>query len=55
MREEFNGVVHGVSVNKRLLMRFQDECKKDLTPNQLTIVIVEKIPVKEEPEVPRNS
>ena len=31
---------------------FQYECKKDLTSNELTILIVENIPVEEEPEVP---
>ena len=34
------------------LVRFQDGCKNDPTLNQLTIVIVEKSPIEEEPEVP---
>ena len=32
-------------------MRFQNECKKNLSSNQLTVVIVDKIPVEEEPLV----
>ena len=32
-------------------MRFQDGCEKNLSSNQLTIVIVEKIPEEKEPEV----
>ena len=32
-------------------MRFQNGCKNNLSSNQLTVVIVEKIPVEEEPEV----
>ena len=50
--KELTCVVYGVSGKKRLLVRFQDECNKDLTPNQFTIVIVEKIPAEEEPEEP---
>ena len=49
------GAVHGISVNKRFLVRFQDGCEKDLTSNQLTIVIVEKSLVDNEPEVPTNT
>ena len=44
-------MVKGVSGKKRFLVRFQYVFKKDITLNQLTIVIVEKIPVEEEPEV----
>ena len=51
MRKELNGVVQGVSVKKRLLTRFQDGCKNNLSSNQLTIVIVEKILEEKEPEV----
>ena len=32
-------------------MRFQNGCEKNLSLNQLTVVMVEKIPVEEEPEV----
>ena len=32
-------------------MRFQNECEKNFSSNQLTVVIVEKIPVEEELEV----
>ena len=32
-------------------MRFQDSCEDDLSSNQLTVVIVEKIPEEREPEV----
>ena len=32
-------------------MRFQDGCEKNLSSDQLTIVIVEKIPEEKEPEV----
>ena len=42
-------------MNKRFLVRFQDGCEKDLTSNQLTIVIVEKSLVDNEPEVPTNT
>ena len=52
MAKGFTGVVQGVSGKKRFLVRFQDGCKKDMALNQLTIVIVEKIPVEEESEVP---
>ena len=32
-------------------MRFQNGCKKNLSSNELTIMIVDKIPVEEEPLV----
>ena len=32
-------------------MRFQNECEKNFSSNQLTVVIVEKIPVEEEPKI----
>ena len=51
MRKELTGVVQGVSGRMRFLVRFQNGCKKNLSSNQLTVVIVEKIPVEEEPEV----
>ena len=40
MRKELNGVVQVVSGKKRLLVSFQDGCKKNMSSNQLTIVIV---------------
>ena len=45
MRKYFTGVVQGV------LGRFHNGCEKNLSSNQLTVVIVEKIPMEEEPEV----
>ena len=51
MRKELTGVVQGVSARRRFLMRFQNGCENNLSSNQLTVVIVENIPVKEEPEV----
>ena len=37
---------------KKLSARFQDGCENNISSNQLTIVIVQKSPVKKEPEVP---
>ena len=51
MRKLFTGVVQGVSWRRRFLVRFQNGCKNNLSSNQLTVVIVEKIPVEEEPVV----
>ena len=50
--KELTGVVQVLYWEKRFLVRFQDGYKKDLTSNKLTIVIVEKSLVGEEPEVP---
>ena len=50
-RKELNGVVQGVSWRRRFLEKFQNGCKKNLSLNQPTVVIVEKILVEEEPEV----
>ena len=36
-------------------MRFHDECENNLSSNKLTIVMVDKIPVKKEPKVPTNT
>ena len=33
-------------------MRFQDGCEKYVTYNKITVVTVDKTPVKEEPKVP---
>ena len=52
LRDYLNVGVQVISGMKRLLVRFQDSFKKDLTSNQLTVVIVEKIPVEKKPEVP---
>ena len=49
--KELTGVVQGVSGRRRLLMRFQNGCKNNLSSNQLTVVIVDKIPAEEEPSV----
>ena len=51
MRKELNGLVQGVLEQRRFLVRFNNECKNNLSSNQLTVVIVDKIPVEEEPEV----
>ena len=51
MRKELTGVVQGVSRRRRFLVRFHNGCKNNISSNQLTVVIVEKIPVEEEPEV----
>ena len=40
-----------VSGTRGFLVRFQNGCENNLSLNQLTVVIVEKIPVEEEPEV----
>ena len=50
MRKELTGVVQGVLGRRRFLVRFQNGCKKNLSSNQLNDVIVEKIPLEEEPE-----
>ena len=52
LRKELTDVVQGVSGKKRFLMSFQYGFKKYLTSNQLTVVILEKSPVKKEPRVP---
>ena len=53
MRKYLTGVVQGVLGRRRFLVRFQNGCGKNLSSNQLTLVIVEKILVKEKPEVSR--
>ena len=52
MRKKFTGVVQVVSGKRRFLVSFQDGYEKDMTPNQLTVVIVENIPVEKELGVP---
>ena len=44
-------MVKGVLGRRRLLSRFHNGCKKNLSSNQLTVVTVEKIPEEKEPEV----
>ena len=51
MRKDLTGVVQDVSGRKRFLVRFHIGCKKTLSSNQLTVVILDKIPVEEEPLV----
>ena len=51
MRKDLTCVVQVVSGSRRFLVRFQNGCEKNLSSNQLTVRIVEKIPVEEEPEV----
>ena len=51
MRKELTGLVQGVSGRRRFLARFHNGCKEDLSANQLTVVLVDKIPVEEEPLV----
>ena len=46
------GVLQGVYVNIRLLVRFHDGCANDLTLNQITTVTVEKRLVTKEAKVP---
>ena len=51
MRKELTGMVQGLLGRRSFLVRFQNRCKNNLSSNQLTVVIVEKIQVEEEPEV----
>ena len=51
MSKEFTVAFQGVLGNTRLLVRFQDGCEKNLSANQLTIVIVENILEEKESEV----
>ena len=50
-RKELTGMVQGISGKKRFLVRFQYGCKNNLSLNQLTILIVEKIPEEKEPGI----
>ena len=51
MRSKLTVMVKGVLGRRKILVSFQNGCKKNLSSNQLNVVIVEKIPVEEEPEV----
>ena len=50
-RNNLNGVLQVVFGDKRFLVIFQYGYKKNLSSNQLTIMIVEKIPEEKEPEI----
>ena len=50
-RKELTGVDKRVSGKKSFLVRLQDGFEKNISSNQLTIVIVENIPEEKEPEV----
>ena len=50
-REELTGVLKGVSGRRSFLARFQNGSKKNLSSNQLTVVIVENTSEEKEPEV----
>ena len=41
IRKKLTGAVQGVLGRKRLLVRFQNGCEKNMYSNQLTVVIVE--------------
>ena len=51
MTKKLTGVVQCVSERRRFLVRFQIGFENNLSSNQLFVVIVEKIPVEEEPVV----
>ena len=51
MSKELSSVVQGLLRKKRFLERFQEGCKKNLSYNQPTVVIVENIPEEREHEV----
>ena len=44
-------MVQGVLGRRRLLVKFQNECEKNLSLNQLTVVTSHEILVEEAPEV----
>ena len=50
-RKELTGVVQCVSGRRKFLVKFQNGCEKNLSSNQLTVVIVDKILGEEEPLV----
>ena len=51
MRKELTDMFQVFSLRRRFLVRFHNGCKNNFSSNQLTVVIVDKIPVEEEPEV----
>ena len=52
VKNQLTGVLQCVLGKKRVLERFQDGFKENMSSNQLTIVIVDKSLVEKEPEVP---
>ena len=44
MIKDLNVVLQGLSGRRRFLVRFHNGCKNNLSSNQLTVVMVEKIP-----------
>ena len=52
LRKDLTCVVQGVSGKRSVLDMFKDGNEKDMTPNQLTIMILKKITVTEEFKVP---
>ena len=51
MRKELTGVVQGVLGRRKFLVRYHNGRKKNLSSNQLTVVLVDNILVEEEPLV----
>ena len=51
MSKDLTGVVQGFSGRRRFLVSFQNGCGNNLSSDQLTVVIVDKLPVEEEPLV----
>ena len=49
--KELTAVVQGFPGRRRFLVRFQNGCQKNMSSNQLTVVIVQKIPEEKEPKV----
>ena len=45
MRKDLARVVQGLSVNISFFVRFVDGCEKYLTPNQLAVLTLDRIPV----------
>ena len=54
MSKYFTGVMQVILGKKRFLVRFQNGCENNLSSNQLTIVIEEKIPEENKTEVFKN-
>ena len=51
MRKELTGAVQVVSGKRGFLVRFHDGCEKNLSLNQLTVVVAHEILVEEAPLV----
>ena len=54
MGKKLTGLLQDILGKKRFLVSFQYGCENNLSLNQLTIFIVEKIPEDKEPEVFKN-